>query len=88
MSRTADKYAEEKRQLEERVKAVEEQVKAFAAESAKAGAAADAKATTYSVALFEIELTAAKAPGDYAIVNRRPNRTELRIWVWTATMRL
>ena len=25
---------------------------------------------SYSVALFEIELTAAKAPGDYAIVNR------------------
>ena len=26
---------------------------------------------SYSVALFEIELTAAKAPGDYAIVNRQ-----------------
>ena len=25
---------------------------------------------SYSVALFEIELTAVKAPGDYAIVNR------------------
>ena len=25
---------------------------------------------SYSVALFEIELTAAKAPGDYAIINR------------------
>ena len=25
---------------------------------------------SYGVALFEIELTAAKAPGDYAIVNR------------------
>ena len=26
---------------------------------------------SYSVALFEIELTAVKAPGDYAIVNRQ-----------------
>ena len=26
---------------------------------------------SYSVALFELELTAAKAPGDYAIVNRQ-----------------
>jgi hypothetical protein len=26
---------------------------------------------SYSVALFEIELTAAKAPGDYAIINRQ-----------------
>ena len=26
---------------------------------------------SYSVALFEIELTAAKAPGDYALVNRQ-----------------
>jgi len=26
---------------------------------------------SYSVALFEIKLTAAKAPGDYAIVNRQ-----------------
>ena len=26
---------------------------------------------SYGVALFEIELTAAKAPGDYAIVNRQ-----------------
>ena len=26
---------------------------------------------SYSVALFEIELTAARAPGDYAIVNRQ-----------------
>ena len=25
---------------------------------------------SYAIALFEIELTAAKAPGDYAIVNR------------------
>jgi len=28
-------------------------------------------AQSYSVALFKIELTAAKAPGDYAIVNRQ-----------------
>jgi hypothetical protein len=26
---------------------------------------------SYGVALFEIELTAAKAPGDYAIINRQ-----------------
>jgi len=26
---------------------------------------------SYSVALFEIELTAARAPGDYAVVNRQ-----------------
>jgi hypothetical protein len=26
---------------------------------------------SYSVALFEIELTAAKAPGDYGIINRQ-----------------
>ena len=35
---------------------------------------------SYSVALFEIELTAAKAPGDYAIVNRQTgDRTELSL---------
>ena len=33
---------------------------------------------SYGVALFEIELTAAKAPGDYAIVNRQTGeRTDL-----------
>ena len=26
---------------------------------------------SYAIALFEIELTAAKAPGDYAIINRQ-----------------
>ena len=30
-----------------------------------------ASVQSYSVALFELELTAAKAPGDYAIVNRQ-----------------
>ena len=35
-------------------------------------------AQSYSVALFEIKLTAAKAPGDYTIVNRQTgDRTAL-----------
>jgi hypothetical protein len=35
---------------------------------------------SYNLALFEIELTAARAPGDYTIVNRKTGeRTDLRL---------
>jgi len=32
---------------------------------------------SYSVALFEIELVAAKAPGDYAIINRQTGERDV-----------
>ena len=35
---------------------------------------------SYDLALFEIELTAARAPGDYTVVNRKTGeRTDLRL---------
>jgi hypothetical protein len=37
---------------------------------------------SYNLAVFEIELTAARAPGDYTIVNRKTGqRTDLRLGV-------